>query len=331
MEMIENKKSTIILILRVLEEYSDENHFLTLKEIIDLIYNDYGLTIERKAVSRSISILQQLDYDIEKGNRGGYALFSRLFDDSEVRFLVDAIFSSKIIPGNLAQQLANKVSGCLSKYDRKNYNYLLKSSEINRTTNKSVFYNIEIINEAIRKNKWIGFKYLTFDINGKKIHRFDDYVFHASPCYLVNNFGRYYLLAYRYKYNNVNAWRIDYMDDIYVMDERERINPNELDEFKNYSSITDYINDHIYLFGGKVIAATLKLKSADNISYIYDWFGGNSKVYSKDNQVFVNVKCNETALFYWVMQYGECVEVVSPQSLIDRIKLNAETILKKYT
>ena len=38
MLMIQNKKASIILILKVLEEYSDEDHFLTHQEIIDKIY-----------------------------------------------------------------------------------------------------------------------------------------------------------------------------------------------------------------------------------------------------------------------------------------------------
>lgn len=35
--MIQNKKASIIIILKILEEYSDEEHFLTHKEIINLL------------------------------------------------------------------------------------------------------------------------------------------------------------------------------------------------------------------------------------------------------------------------------------------------------
>lgn len=35
MSMIENKKASILLILKVLQEYSDEDHFLTQQDIID--------------------------------------------------------------------------------------------------------------------------------------------------------------------------------------------------------------------------------------------------------------------------------------------------------
>ena len=79
-------------------------------------------------------------------------------------------------------------------YDKKDYNYLLKINNLNRTNNKQVFYNIEIITDAIKKGKWVGFKYLTYNEKGERVTRFNDYVYHASPCYLVNNSGYYYLL-----------------------------------------------------------------------------------------------------------------------------------------
>jgi len=328
--MIENKKASILLVLIVLEEYSDENHYLTQQEIIDKINTLYGIEVARKSVASSILLLQELEYDIDKGPKGGFALLSRTFDKSEVRFLVDAIFSSKSIPGKQAKQLTDKVSSCLSKFDRKTYDYLLKSSDISRTTNKQVFYNIEIINEAIAKNKWIGFKYQDFDKNGQPSLRFHGYVYHASPCYLINNFGRYYFMGWRYKHNSVNTFRIDYMQDVYIMEERERINPNELDEFKNYKNITEYINDHIYMFGGASINVVLKLNEPYVIQYIYDWFGQGAHIYKENENLMARIKCNETAFFYWVMQYGEHLTIIEPQSMIDWVKRAATAILEQY-
>ena len=41
--MLPNKKSSIILVLRILEEYSDEEHYLTQKDILEKIANQYGI------------------------------------------------------------------------------------------------------------------------------------------------------------------------------------------------------------------------------------------------------------------------------------------------
>ena len=58
--MIINKKSSLILILKVLEEYSDEDHLLTQQQIIDKISQLYNIDLERKSVSNSISLLIEL-------------------------------------------------------------------------------------------------------------------------------------------------------------------------------------------------------------------------------------------------------------------------------
>ena len=328
--MIENKKASILLVLKVLEEYSDENHYLTHQNIIDKIYENYGIELERKSIANSLFLLEELDYDIVKGPRGGFALLSRNLENSEVTFLVDAIFSSKSISGKQAKDLTKKISAGLSKYDRKSYDYLNKSSEVSRTTNAEVFYNIELINEAIKRNKWIGFKYLDYDEDGKETFRFSGYVYHCSPCYLINNFGRYYFIGYRYKYDSVNTYRVDYMKDVYIMEDRERLDPQTLKEFKNYPSITEYINDHIYMFGGNSIEVVMRLSKPSVVQYIYDWFGKNAKIYKENGNLMAKVKCNETAFFYWVMQYGEHLHIVSPQSMIDWVKKAATAILNEY-
>ena len=54
--MIENKKASILLILKVLQEYSDEEHFLTQQDIIDKVDELYGIELERKSVAFSISL-----------------------------------------------------------------------------------------------------------------------------------------------------------------------------------------------------------------------------------------------------------------------------------
>lgn len=328
--MIENKKASILLVLKVLEEYSDENHYLTHQNIIDKIDELYGIELERKSIASSLMLLEELDYDIVKGPRGGFALLSRNLESSEVTFLVDAIFSSKSISGKQARELTKKVSSGLSKYDRKSYEYLNKSSEIVRTTNAEVFYNIEVINEAIKRGKWVGFKYVDYDENGNETLRFNGYVYHCSPCYLVNNFGRYYFMGYRYKYDSVNSYRIDYMKDVYIMEDRERMDPKTLKEFKDYNSISDYINDHVYMFGEDVIEVRMALKGPYVIQYVHDWFGKNAKIYKENDKLMAKVKCDKLAFFYWAMQYGEHLHIVSPQSMVDWVKKAATEILEQY-
>ena len=330
MSMIENKKASIILILKVLQEYSDEDHFLTQQDIIDIVGELYGIELERKSVAFSLSLLQELDYDINKSPRGGYALLSRDFDNSEIRYIVDSLFSSKSISGKQASELSKKLNSCLSKYQRKDYNFIYKSNEINRSENKELFYTLELIEEAKRRGKRISFQYLLFDENGKPFTKMDGFRYIVSPYYSVNSNGRYYLICnYREKYCPITWFRIDYMINPKI-EEDWPIKPIEsLDGVKNFD-IAQYLNDNIYLLDGEVINATIQIDNPNSVQYVIDWFGKNANIYKKEDKLLVDIKCNESALFYWYMQYSETFTILSPQSLIDRVKNEAERIVKKY-
>ncbi|MCF0126298.1 MAG: WYL domain-containing protein, partial [Clostridia bacterium] len=277
--MIPNKKSSMLLVLKILEEYSDEEHYLTQSEIIDKIYRDYDIELERKSVSSSLSLLEELDYDIDRGPKGGFALLSRTFDETEAFYLIDAIFSSRSIEGKEAKRIADAVASCFSRYQRKDYSYIYKSSDINRTNNKQVLYNVSIIHEAMKQGKKIGFQYLSYDASGNQIVRRGGYQFIVSPYYLVNNFGRYYLLCnYKEKYGTIQTFRVDYMVNIEIKENYPLIRMNELENPPKNFSISKYLNDHIYLFGGETIEAELELDSKHSIIFVKDWFGESAKI-----------------------------------------------------
>ena len=329
--MLPNKKSSILLVLKVLEEYTDEEHYLTQQEIADKIYQVYDIELERKSVGSSLSMLEELDYDIDKGSKGGFALLSRTFDQTEATYLIDAIFSSRSIDGRQAKKIADQVSSCFSKYQRIDYSYIYKSSEINRTDNKQVLYNIYVIHEAMKQGKRVGFQYLAYDAEGNQTVRRDGYEFIVSPYYLINNFGRYYLLCnYREKYRALQTFRIDYMVNIQIKDDWPIKNMKDLEEGPKNFSISKYLNDHIYMFGGDVIEAELELDGDWGILIVKDWFGENAKLSHKDGKVYIKVKCNEMALYYWIMQYSDCVKVISPASLVEKTKEGLHKALERY-
>ena len=162
MALPNNKKLSIIYTLKILQEFSDETHILTQEDIRKILYSKYGMECERKSIGASIDSLIDCGYDIIKTPKGCF-LASRELESSEITFLIDAIFSSKMISSKQAKDLANKLSLFTSKYKRKKYNYLFKADEISRSNNQQLFYNIDIINEAIEKNKQIKFTYNNTD------------------------------------------------------------------------------------------------------------------------------------------------------------------------
>jgi predicted DNA-binding transcriptional regulator YafY len=67
------------------------------------------------------------------------------------------------------------------------------------------------------------------------------------------------------------------------------------------------------------------------ISDIVDWFGFDFDVIEKDAElVEVSVVVNEDAMFFWAMQYGPRVEVLSPKSLRNKLAKATAEVAGKY-
>lgn len=329
--MVENKKTNMFLVLKTLEEHTDSDHYLLMNVLTKKIEDDYNISLDRKTISDSVDRLIELGYDIDKRPRKGVALVSRYFDKNEISFLIDAVFSSKAIPSKEADELTKKLRNTLSIHERQNYRYIFRSNEIARTNNREVFYNIEIINEAIEKNLNIKFKILTYDDNGNLTTRFNGYEYQVSPYYLINNFGRYYLLGYRRRYEGTDIYRVDNMVDVKIDETRIRKPLNEIEPYKNGFSISTYINEHVYMFGGKSVETLIQLEKGYVIAFVKDWFGENANIFVEDGNIYAKIKCNENAFFYWAMQYAEHIKIIKPQSLIEKVKKASKAIFEKYS
>ena len=324
-----DKKMAMFYILDILKEYSDKDHLLTQKDIINKLYDNYLIEIERKTISSTIELLIEYGYDIVKIERKGYYLNEREFDENEIKYLIDAVYSSKSIPGSNAKNISKKLYSLLSKYEQKDFSYLYKSTEINRSSNNEIFLNIELINEAIKLNKKISFIYLSYDENGNLSERRNGYRYIVSPYFLVNNFNKYYLICNIPWFDNHANYRLEYMKDIKILD--EDIKPyKDVETLGEKFDITKHINDHIYMFGGNVINSKIEILNKEGITYVIDWFGNNAKIYKDDGKLYANIKSNDNAFFFWALQYQEHIKILSPDSMVEKIKNTLVESLKKY-
>lgn len=330
---MESKKLSIFYILEILKEYSDINHPLTQQNIIDLVYEKYDLFLERKSVSYSLSLLKDLGYDINEIHKKGSYLLEREFNESEINYLIDAIFSSKSIPQKEAQHLSKKLSSFLSIYERKDFSKVNKISTMSRTKNDEVMLNIEIINEAIKKNKKITFDYLEYDLNGKLEPRKRKNKYSLSPYLLFNSMGRYYLLSKYDYFNNISFFRIEYIKNVQIS-EKDRKDPKTIKQLNNFD-ISSFLNDHLYLFDDEVIKAKLQCLGNEkeikkSIFTLNDYFSKNVYIKKENNKIYAYVRCDKSSLKLWLIQYGLNLKVIEPQSLKDDVKELLDKMSKVY-
>ena len=79
----EPKKLALLRIWQILKENSDCDHPLTQEEIGAYLERDYGIEIERKAISRNLSLLREAGIESESNREGSY-LESREFEAAVV-------------------------------------------------------------------------------------------------------------------------------------------------------------------------------------------------------------------------------------------------------
>ena len=324
-----DKKIVLLYVLDILKDYTDSDHLLTLAQIQGKLQSIYGVSSNIKSVTRNIDTLIDYGFKIGKHRRKGCFLAERYFNEAEILYLVDAVFSAKSIPSNFAKDLIKKITKDCSMYERKKFKHIYKVNDIARTKNKQLFHTIELLDHAIEHNKKVSFQYNEYDISKKFTPRKDGKQFIMNPYFLVNNRGKYYLVCNYDKYDNLANYKIENISNIQVLD--EEIKPlTSLPNMTDFS-LEKYVNEHIYMLHGESIKATLKLDSTKVINDVIDWFGDNITIRKNGaDEIIVDLLVNEQALIYWLAQYGEHIEILEPDTTRKKYIDMLNSILKKY-
>ena len=325
MESFEPKKLALIRVLQTLERYSDSEHPIKHDKIVELLESEYGLVIERKAIGRNISLLNEAGYDIETTKKGSY-LATRTFEDSELKLLIDGVLSSKHITPKQSKELIEKLCSQANKYFRKSVKNIYSVGDWNKTENVAVFYNIDITNEAIENEKQIKFDYNKYGAD-KKLHR--SAIHTVSPYQMIVHNGRYYLMGYNEKWEHIQYYRMDRITDIELLDK----NRTPIKLVKGFESGIDYkrfSSSMPYMFFDEPVIVEF-IANDWVIDQILDWFGKDIKIEEQiDGRFLIKVKASINAMEYWAMQYLNAVEVLAPLELCERLKKNVAAANEKY-
>ena len=340
------KKMLILYILDILKKYTDENNPLSTKEIGEKLEREYLQTADRKAIKRNIMNLIDFGYDIEcdeieRINKSGETeiihtnwYLNREFTDAELRLLIDSLLFSKHIPNNQCKRLIEKLKGLSSKYFEPKVKHIHTMPE-KLPENKQLFHTIDILDEAITKKRRVAFHYISeYGIDKKPIlHKNKDgtvTTYKVNPYQMAAANGRYYLICTHKYYDDVSNYRIDRIRDIRLLEDEPVTPMKDIPALKNGLDLPKHMAENIYMFGGMGVAVKFRTKRY-LIKDVLDWFSKDVRL-SKDGEenVIVDVRVNEEAMFYWSMQYGEHIEVLSPESLRSKIKDTTKQIFEKY-
>ncbi len=321
-----NKKMLNMLILEILKDYTDAKHLLTQQEIIDLLRVNYSMECDRRSIHNNIRSLKDMGYDIIT-DRGCY-LADREFDDAELRMLIDSVLFSKSISRKQATRLIEKLKSFGNRYFHAKVSHVSNLPELFHTDNKQTMIALDVLNDAIEAKRKVSFIYNTYGTDFK-LHPKRNEPYIVNPYQLVANNGRYYLIGNYDKYDDVSHYRIDRITSVAMLS--EPIKPkSKVKDFAKGWSLPKHMAEHIYMFNGDSVTVKL-IADTYMMDDLVDWFGKDFHVRVEDGgKMLVTLKCNESAMKYWALQYGECVEILSPNSLRKSIAKVVQGMFETY-
>ena len=312
---LQDKKALNMLILEILEQYTDSNHPLTQMEIVNLLEKNYGVPCTRQTVKNNLMLLGEMGYEISM--EGGICLLSHKFENAELRMLIDSVLFSRTLSGKQAKRLVEKLTGLGNKYFRAKVKHVCHLPKLIHSDNKQVLLNLDVLTDAIEQERKVRFTYNSYgkDFN---LHPRREEPYIVNPYQMVVNQGRYYLLCSYDTSNRLSHYRLDYMTKLEMLD--KKVKPmDQMEDFVPGYSLPKHMEEHIYMFSGSSVQVKMRVREV-NRDVLIDWFGKGFRIVKEDaDGLIVSVACNELAMKYWALQYGEYVEVLEPKSLREAI------------
>lgn len=326
---IEPKMLSTMRVYDILQKYSDENHPMTHADIADKLEAVYGIKLERKAIARKITALKEVGYDIESGRKGSY-IKDRVFDDSELHFLIDIVRGNRSVNPRYTDDLIEKLCGLTNVYFKPRISKTTTLGTTQKGDNPELFLNIDYIYEAMTKEKQIRYEYNLYGID-KKLHKSSVQI--VSPYQLLFHQQGYYLMCYSESHGNISFHKIDHMTKMEILD--APLTP--ITKIKGYEKGLPpdyYTAARPYMFSDNPERIEM-LVSNDTyvINQLVEWFGKNIaiKPYEEDPDLLeVSLKASPRAMRLWALQYADHVEIQSPPELRDSVMQSLEFALKRY-
>ena len=328
-----SRKIKLLKIWEILCQETDEKHPMSTKTIIAKL-KEQGIEVDRKILYTDIDLLNANGYEImcNRAQSNNYYVMDRSFDTVEVRILMDAIQAAAFVTEKKTEVLLDKVASLAGSKRGEVLKIKITKFSTVKSANENIYYTIDTIVEAKEENKKISFNYFDYGLKREKIFRKDknnpsvDKIYVVNPVETVYNNDQYYLICYDDKHKNFTNYRIDRMDNVKVLDEEISYY-----EWLNGKDISKYKRQQFSMYSGEVRNVTFLIDKG-LIDVIYDKFGSQINI-SEDSSGML--KCTAEvqvgAMFIaWLCSFGKRLKVVSPPTVINKVKEHLSDTIEQY-
>jgi predicted DNA-binding transcriptional regulator YafY len=246
--------------------------------------------------------------------------------------LIDGLLFSRSVPYTPRKELIEKL-GRLAGPGFSQRMKQVHSMNADAPQNPKLFWNIEVLDEAIAEGKQVEIVYGRYGT---------DLQLHASlnedgtekkqllnPYQLVASDGRYYLICNKDNYDNVANYRVDRIMKIRKLDTPAKPG-NQVAGLENGLKLEKYMYQHVNMFSGEPEMVKFIIPKSF-VSVVIDFFGSHVSFFEKeDDTISCNIEVSREAMRHWAGQFADVVRVVSPPELVEEIREDLRKACANY-
>ena len=322
----EGQKQKLFRLLEILMKETDEDHGLTMNELISRL-SEYGISGERKSIYDDFVTLSELGFEVSHTTTRPpkYKLDTKIFEIAELKMLVDAVQASKFITAKKSREIIEKLELFAGSHRSRELSRQVYVEDRVKTVNPASIYSIDSIHTAINESRKLSFKY--FDYNGekKKVFRHGGEPYTVSPCALLWDDEKYYLVAYDEAEEIIKNFRVDKMQDATVL-----ASPMKQGAALDNFNPADYSRKIFGMYGGREELVTLECREK-LAGIIIDRFGTDPVFIKTDFGFKFSIRVMVSPTFFaWVLGFGEDMRILSPDSVKEKFAENLRKISTNY-
>ena len=309
-------KYRLLYLYKILQERTDSDHKLSTVQLDKILQDEYGISSHRTTIYEDIKILQELGFPIAKtdSTQNKYYISQRTFAGAELKLLIDAVASSKLITERKSSALIKKLSEQAGPYISKDLKRNICPAERIKARNESILDIIDAINTAINKKQKISFTYFKYDQNKRKFLKNGGAPYIFSPYDLVWNGDYYYVVGWSDKHEGIGCFRVDRIASV-----PELLEIKAVPAPKRFKA-ANFIKTNYHMFGGGEVK-TVELRCDGSVMDAFiDRFGFDVKTEALGDGTFkATVRTSVNNVFYgWIFGFDGKVEIEGPEDVKER-------------
>ena len=307
-----NQKLKLLCLCKLLWEYTDEEHTLTVPELISRL-EGWDIKAERKSIYADMETLRRFGLDVQcrKGRSPGWFLGDRPFQLAELKLLVDAVQSSRFITQKKSGQLIRKLEAQASVHQARQLQRQVYVDRRVKALNETIYYSVDRLHSAITAGKTVTFQYFEYNVHKEKVYRHGGRRYTVSPAGLIWDSENYYLAGYDHHRQELRHYRVDRMADLAVTSLPRQGVPQDFD-------MAAYAAKHFGMFSGREGQLTLRCSNR-LVGVILDRFGLDAILVPDGPDHFtVTISAVVSPQFLgWLFGLGDGVTLLRPQWAVD--------------